>query len=769
MPRPKINCWEYMRCGREPGGAKTAEQGACPAAVDASFDGINSGICAGRFCWAVGGTLCGGKRQGAFAKKRETCLDCSFYQRVQFEEGTANLRTKFLRFITPAGSLLRGLEYRRIPRGTRFIVQGEAASHAFIIQRGACTELVERDGRLHPVAHRGEGDVVGILTLLTGEPETAHVEAETDMEVWAVDPAQFHNITRREPDLLSFLTELAAERFDSKRPTAERTIGPYLAVEIVGRGGYSIVYRGIDTRSGRVVAIKMLRHHLALQPCFLESFRKEGKIISRLRHKHIPRVYDTIERFRTVFIVMEHIEGLSLKDLLARQGRLAPHAATGFLQQACAAIAHADSEGLIHRDIHPGNMMVLPGGHLKLIDFGLACPVEADGIEEGGTLAYQAPELLDGECATRLSDIYALGVTAFELLTGALPNEAHDVQRFITLRRTTEIPDPGQRVAGLPLPLREFVLTACRRDPTARYASAAAALAALDAAAAGCGIEIEPGGGRLQRLETPLAAAGVRSHAGRVRPTNQDRFWLAERRDGSVLLAVADGLGGDPFGEIAADMVISSLAEAGALPPGDEARTLADLALGIDRRIEACARSAPDQGGMGSTLVLVWLRPGRAIWVHIGDSRLYLLRKGVFSQVTRDQTLARFLMEEGALTAEEVHRGHYSGLIPNQYLGCGYCEPETGSVALLPGDLLLLATDGLHRFVAADTLADLLAAPGGVEAKASSLAAAALAAGGEDNITALVARIQTPARDETAPPAAGAGGRTGDPCHDRYA
>jgi serine/threonine protein phosphatase PrpC len=97
------------------------------------------------------------------------------------------------------------------------------------------------------------------------------------------------------------------------------------------------------------------------------------------------------------------------------------------------------------------------------------------------------------------------------------------------------------------------------------------------------------------------------------------------------------------------------------------------------------------------------------------------------------------------------------------------CEPETGSVALIPGDLLLLATDGLHRFVAADTLADLLAAPGGVEAKASSLAAAALAAGGEDNITALVARIQTPARDETAPPAAGAGERTGDPCHDRYA
>lgn len=164
-------------------------------------------------------------------------------------------------------------------------------------------------------------------------------------------------------------------------------------------------------------------------------------------------------------------------------------------------------------------------------------------------------------------------------------------------RRSTEIPDPGHHLAGLPLSLREFVLTACRRGPAASYANAAAALAALDAATAGCGIEIELGGGRLQRLETPLAAAGVRSHAGRVRSTNQDRFWLSERSDGSVFLAVADGLGGDPFSEIAADMVISSLAEAGALPPGDEARTLADLALGIDRRIEACARRCQRKHG----------------------------------------------------------------------------------------------------------------------------------------------------------------------------
>jgi CRP-like cAMP-binding protein len=485
MTHSKVNCWQYLRCGREPGGARAGELGVCPAATDATFDGINAGTCAGRFCWAVSGTLCGGECQGTYARKRATCLDCPFYLRVQFEEGTANLRTKFLRFVTPGASMLKGLEYRHIRRGTRFIVQGEAGSCAFIIQRGACMELVERDGDLHPIAHRSVGDVVGMLTLLTGEPETAHVEAETDLEVWAIDKARFETITHRDPDLLSFLTELVAERFDSRRPTAERTIGPYLATDIIGRGGYSIVYKGVVTGGNRPVAIKMLRHHLALHSDFIESFRKEARIISSLHHENILRVYDTLERFRTVFIIMEYVEGRSLRDLLAQQGHLPPEAAVGYLRQACAAMVHADCKGLVHRDINPGNMMVLSDGRLKLIDFGLACPAGTEDFEIGGTCAYWAPELIDGQPADRLSDIYALGITAYELLTGVTPHAAENAQRFFELRKAAEIPDPGTCVRDMPARLREFVLTACRREPRKRYRDAAHALRALEEMAEG--------------------------------------------------------------------------------------------------------------------------------------------------------------------------------------------------------------------------------------------------------------------------------------------
>lgn len=468
-----------MQCGREPGGANVPAQGVCPAATEVSYDGIHGGRCAGRFCWAVTGTFCGGVVQGTFAGKRTLCTQCHFYQRVQAEEGTANLRTKFLRFVQPGGSLLKGLGYRHIPKGTRFIQQGENGRAAYIIQRGACIKLVEKDHRIHPVDHFNEGDVVGFIALLTGERQSAHVEAETDMEVWVVDKRKFDDLSDKDRDLTSFLTEIIADRFDSKRPIARRTIGPYVADDIVGRGGYSIVYRGTRPGAERPVAIKMLRHHLALRPEFLANFHQEARIISALRHDHIIEVYDILERYRTVFIIMEYLEGETVKDLLAKQKRLSPATALEFLRQACKAAAHAHGMGLIHRDLNPSNMMILPAHHLKVIDFGLACPTGTNDMEFGGNLAYQAPELLEGDPADQRSDVYALGITAFEMICGEIPHRSNKIQTFMHRRKSESIPDPGTRVPEIPGTLRRFIVKACRQNPEARYADACQALAEL--------------------------------------------------------------------------------------------------------------------------------------------------------------------------------------------------------------------------------------------------------------------------------------------------
>ena len=470
-----------MKCGREPGGEKAAEIGVCPAAADESFDGINSGRCGGRFCWAVAGTFCGGKVQGTFAQKRESCLSCGFYHRVQIEEGTDKLRTKFLRFVfqDPKSPLLVGMSYKRVRAGERFIKQGESADAAYIIQRGSCIAIVEKDGELHPVGHRGEGDIVGMMAILTGEPRSAHVEAETEMELWVLDKDRFDHISRSEPELLTFLTELVADRFDSRRPIADRTIGKYLATSIIGRGGYSIVYRGVHRKLNLPVAIKMLRHDLAIKADFLTSFRNEARIIAGLNHESIIRVYDIEERFKTIFIIMEYLQGEPLRDLLKRLKKIPWKVAVDFLVQICSGLRYAHSRGIIHRDINPANIFVQPDDRVKIFDFGIACPAGTEDYLLGGAFPYLAPELFDGQPADPHSDMYAIGITAYEILVGQRPYPEQSAGALMKLHRDQDIPDPALSLPGLPEPLRRFISNACCRNPAKRYPDAGAAMAEL--------------------------------------------------------------------------------------------------------------------------------------------------------------------------------------------------------------------------------------------------------------------------------------------------
>ena len=156
MATKKQNCWDHSRCGREPGGHKVAELGVCPASTDTSYDGINSGVAGGRICWAVAGTFCGGTVQGSFAEKRKSCTDCDFFKQVREEEGTANFSTKFLNFVSSRDgkdSIFKHETYKYIRAGERFITQGEVGDTAYIIQRGTCLVIVEKEGALHPVGH----------------------------------------------------------------------------------------------------------------------------------------------------------------------------------------------------------------------------------------------------------------------------------------------------------------------------------------------------------------------------------------------------------------------------------------------------------------------------------------------------------------------------------------------------------------------------------------------------------------------------------------
>ncbi|MEW5908865.1 MAG: protein kinase [Thermodesulfobacteriota bacterium] len=477
----KLNCWEYKKCGREPGGIRADELGICPAASDASFSGINSGICGGRFCWAVAGTFCGERCQGTFAEKRDSCMSCDFYQRVKAEEGTANLRTKFLQFISLNGKtpLLHGMAVKQINSGERFIRQGDPKGPAYIIQRGTCIVLVEKDGKLHPAGHRGEGDIVGVSSILTGEPRPAHVEAETDMEVWVLDQNLFDSLSGTDPDLMAFLTELVAARFDSKRPTADRTIGKYLATQIIGRGGYSIVYKGLHTGLNMPVAIKMMRHDLASDESFLTTFRNEARIIAGLSHENIIKVFDIEERFRTIFIIMEYVEGESLDSLLNRLKRIPPAPALRYIGQTLAALEYAHRIGIIHRDINLTNIFVLTDDRIKVLDFGLACPIGTEDFASLGSPLYMAPEQIRSDPLDARTDIYSLGISTYQMVTGEYPFRIDSVKTLMDPGFNEEIPDPALILPELPAGLLAFIRKASRRNPAQRFQSAREALEAL--------------------------------------------------------------------------------------------------------------------------------------------------------------------------------------------------------------------------------------------------------------------------------------------------
>jgi len=229
------------------------------------------------------------------------------------------------------------------------------------------------------------------------------------------------------------------------------------------------------------------------------------------------------------------------------------------------------------------------------------------------------------------------------------------------------------------------------------------------------------------------------SHIGYVRKSNEDRYLIKALKDGSVLLAVADGLGGEVAGDYAAEILKGKLADLAHIPRNNEQSELDRLAREVDRSIYAEGQENKTLEGMGSTLVGVLLRDRIAYWVHVGDSRLYLLRNGALTQVTEDQTMARFLLEEGEITAEQLPT-HYSRHIMDQCVGCGYAEPETGRFKLLAGDTLVLSTDGLHGEIPEKTLNSILNIDSNLESKAHALVKAALETGGRDNITVVIAQ-----------------------------
>jgi eukaryotic-like serine/threonine-protein kinase len=258
--------------------------------------------------------------------------------------------------------------------------------------------------------------------------------------------------------------------------------GRYEIGDRLGSGGMSSVHKAIDLILERTVAVKILAEHLSDDERFVARFRREALAVAKLIHPNIVQVYDTGVDEGRHYIVMEYVEGRSGAQILQRHGPLDADTTAEIGAQACAGLDYAHRRGIIHRDVKPGNLMVVGGpvggGEMtvKLTDFGIARAVEQTRITQVGsvvgTAAYLSPEQVRGEEATPATDVYALGVVLYQFLTGRLPYEGSTLAE-LAVRQQNERPLPPSTYNDeVPETLGAAVLRALEGDPARRYASA---------------------------------------------------------------------------------------------------------------------------------------------------------------------------------------------------------------------------------------------------------------------------------------------------------
>jgi serine/threonine-protein kinase len=252
----------------------------------------------------------------------------------------------------------------------------------------------------------------------------------------------------------------------------------YQVIARIASGGMGEVFRARDSVLDRDVAIKVLHRSLAGDPGFIDRFRREARSAALLSHPNIVAVHDWGSTTNgTYFMVMEFVRGRNLRDLLSAGGSLEPLQAAEVLLQVLAALDHAHRKGIVHRDVKPENVLVTPEGTVKVADFGLARALAEARVSQApgtvtGTVQYLAPEQIHGEPADPRTDLYALGIVAFELLTGSVPFTGETSVSIAYKHLTDPVPAPSTKAPGVPPDLDRLVLAATEKEPDRRPASA---------------------------------------------------------------------------------------------------------------------------------------------------------------------------------------------------------------------------------------------------------------------------------------------------------
>lgn len=263
--------------------------------------------------------------------------------------------------------------------------------------------------------------------------------------------------------------------------------GRYRIEAPIARGGMSTVYRSLDTRLGRMVAAKVMDDRYVGDPIFAERFQREARSMAQLSHPNLVGVYDFYAEGEHIFLIMELIDGGTLRELLAEHGPMPAPLATTVMRFVLTGLDAVHRADMVHRDLKPDNVLINSNHQVKLSDFGLVRAASASNVTSNqiiGTVSYLSPEQVTGEEITAASDVYSAGILFFELLTGTTPFKGDSQIAHAYARLDSDVPAPSSRIASIPKLIDELVATATARDPQERFADAQEFLSALDDVAA---------------------------------------------------------------------------------------------------------------------------------------------------------------------------------------------------------------------------------------------------------------------------------------------
>jgi eukaryotic-like serine/threonine-protein kinase len=449
----------------------------------------------------------------------------------------------------------------------------------------------------------------------------------------------------------------------------------YLIERLVARGGMATVYLATDQRLDRKVAVKVIHPHLANDAGFQAKFVSEAKIAANLSHPNLVNVFDQGNEGEQTFLVMEYVQGITLRDALKDYGPLPPLRALEMLAQILSGLAAAHRSGILHRDLKPENVLLADDGRVKLGDFGLARAITAHTSTGSlvGTVAYLSPELVTRGIADARSDVYASGIMLFELLTGRQPFEGEQAVQVAYQHANSTVPAPSALVAEVPQVIDKLVFWSTAKDPADRPDDAGALLTKVNQVIA----ELKAG----RAAVTTVMDFNLGGTAMGIDPTRKESLNRTELLNSTELLNGTEALIGTEL--------VSPFADGSALNSASNAtQVLQSADLVAETQLTTEIRSTRRLGLklLVTTLIIVVLASGAGWWFGSGPGALgvvpTLTSRTVASAESALATLAPkiTLVNENSMTVTK-------GLVIRT-------EPTAGSYLAKNSDLKLFVSLG---------------------------------------------------------------------------